>query len=263
MNNLAKPEVTIITPYFKSGSTICHTINSVLAQTFHNWEMLIIDDHSNDDIEQRLEQLTASDSRIKLLKNTEPKGAAGARNTGINEAKGQYLAFLDSDDIWMPEKLAEQLAYMKEKNVDFSFGNYLSFQNVNQNGEPIVIGTFDAPEKVTFEDLCKTCSIGCLTVMLDRHRMSDLRLPYIFKEDYGFWLSLTKTGIVAKNYGGNHAYYRVNTSSLSSNKFKEIMRQYKVLRSVAELSISRTLFSLAYYIYFGLKKHKSYRSSND
>lgn len=262
MESDKQPTVSVITPYYMAKNTIRQTISSVQKQSFIDWEMIIVDDNSNDDIDSFLRDILHQDSRIKLIRNINQKGAAGARNTGITHASGRYIAFLDSDDIWSPEKLDSQINFMKITNCSFSYGNYFSFSDVDEDGNPLKTGLFKAPNQLTFKELCKTCSIGCLTVMLDRKSLSDIKLPYSDKEDYALWLNLTKIGITAENYGGTHAYYRVRSNSLSSNKFREILRQYRVVRNVAGLSRVKSFVALLHYVYFGLKKHKNYRSSN-
>lgn len=263
MEGRIPPIVSIITPYFKAQGTIKETILSVQNQTFTDWELIIIDDNSEDNVELYLADLLGKDNRIRVIKNSERKGAAGARNSGIENAVGQYIAFLDSDDLWGRDKLSAQLSFMQSNNCSFSYGDYYSFSKTDESGLPEVIGSFSAPNQLTFSELCNTCSIGCLTVMLDRSKLQDVYLPYTDKEDYALWLKLTKQDIIAYNYGGCDAYYRVGKNSLSSNKFKEVVRQYRVVRKVAGLSRVKAVWALLNYVYFGLKKHKNYRSSND
>ncbi|PHS68824.1 MAG: hypothetical protein COB00_07355 [Alcanivorax sp.] len=256
------PLVSIVTPYYRSLSTIISTIDSVRAQEVGDWEMLIVDDNSEDNIEALIIERYPTDHRIKYLKNCNKKGAAGARNTGIQAATGKYIAFLDSDDLWAPEKLTNQVKFMKENNLVFSFGNYFSFKSLKADGKPSVAGSFIAPSKLTFDDLCKTCSIGCLTVMIDKERAPVLEMPYMPKEDYAYWLLLTKSRLDAFNYGGQDSYYRLANNSLSSNKFKELYRQFVVLRKVADLSLLKTFSCLSTYVLNGLRKHKTYRAEN-
>lgn len=263
MSKTETPLISVITPYYKAIDTILQTIESVRNQTFQDWEMIIVDDHSGDDIESILSEVLKADARIQLIVNTEAKGVSGARNTGLVNAIGRYVAFLDSDDLWTAEKLEKQVLFMQQNDVAFSYGNYMSFSNVDAHGIPKTTGSFYAPPKLTFRELSKTCSIGCLTVMLDTAKFQALSFPYSPKEDYALWLQLTKHKLVAHNYGGTDAYYRISNSSYSSNKFKEVVRQYQVIRRIGGLSILQSIYAISSYVYNGLKKHKNYRSSND
>lgn len=264
MNNLGKsvPLVSIITPYFRAHETLISTIKSVQHQTFDNWELLIIDDHSNDSLLELTEDIVKQDSRIKIHTNTEQKGAAGARNSGLQRAQGRFIAFLDSDDLWASEKLEKQLKFMQTNDAAFSYGDYYSFKSQNDDDNPIISGHFYAPDEVGFNELCRTCSIGCLTVMLDKSQLPDFKMPLTPKEDYSLWLTLTKEGVIAKHYGGMHAYYRVGQKSLSGNKWRELKRQFIVLRTVAGLPFFKSLWCLSQYIVNGLQKHKKYRATS-
>lgn len=256
-----QPLISIITPYYQAKSTIEFTISSVQQQTYRNWELIVVNDDLDEHVQELIAQNYSKDGRIKYLKNCNKKGAAGARNTGIEAASGKYIAFLDSDDLWSPDKLARQLKFMMENDVAFSYGNYFSFKSLASSGKPITTGNFTAPSILSFEELCKTCSIGCLTVMIDKEKAPLLEMPYTPKEDYACWLLLTKGGLKAYNYGGHDSYYRIGQHSLSANKFKELCRQFVVVRRVAGLSMWRTFGCLAAYVLNGLRKHKSYRAN--
>lgn len=242
-------KVSIIMPCFNSEDTLSDSIKSVLKQTYEMFELIIIDDGSSD----RSKHVASSfkDSRIIILDNRYDQGARGARQTGIDFSTGRYIAFLDSDDLWLPNKLMSQIDFMRKNQVEFSYSNYTMFTEERR-------WDFDAPGSVSFEDIIKTCSIGCLTVVLDRKKIDfPIIIPNIAKEDYALWMYLLKkTGIRARNSGLNTAEYRVQKNSLSSNKVKEIKKQIMVLRSIGELGIIRTFFCIFSYVYHGLRKHK-------
>lgn len=246
-NDTIKGLVSIIMPAFNAGNTIRESIDSVLQQSYDKYELIIIDDSSND--ETRLIIDSYNDARVKVIDNIYSRGARGARQSGIDIALGQYIAFLDSDDLWKKNKLEVHLNFMKTNQCEFTYSNYTMFSENNKK-------EFIAQEKIGFFDIIKTCSIGCLTVVIDRSIISDIKIPDIYKEDYALWVLLLKDfDIFAYNVNYNLASYRIQKNSLSSNKLKEIKRQYLVLREVAQLSIISSLYCLIPYILNGIRKH--------
>ncbi|MCS2154919.1 glycosyltransferase [Scandinavium goeteborgense] len=242
--------VSIIMPAYNAGNTITESIKSVLSQTYPIWELLICDDNSQDNTV--LQVLTFDDSRVKVFPNEYDKGAAGARNTALKYAAGRYIAFLDSDDLWVDNKLELQLRVMRANNIAFVYGNYLTISN------GVKTGVLIAPKEVTYRSLLKKCDIGCLTVMLDRTLLEDFHFPSYYKEDYYLWLQILQSNkIVAKNCGDICSLYRLSSSSLSSNKTREIYRQWKVLTHFVSNPAYRTYYILCY-IWHGLKKHVIY-----
>src|SRR5690625_5205046 len=186
--------VTVITPTYNSENYIAETIESVLNQTYKHFEMIIVDDGSKDKTVKIIEQYLKKDDRLKMIRLKQNQGAAVARNTAINNANGRYLAFLDSDDLWLPEKLEKQLKFMQEKDVAFSFTKYV---RMKENGE-LTKNISKAPETITYNDLLKHCVIGCLTVILDKEKIDTIQMENIRRrQDYALWLSITKKGIKA------------------------------------------------------------------
>lgn len=249
--------VSIIMPAYNSQQTIFESISSVLNQSYQEWELIICDDASQDDTKHQvwryLQELT--DKRIQLIDNHNSKGAAGARNSAIDEATGQYIAFLDADDVWLSDKLLKQVNFMEKSHVAFSYGDYLIFDKSSERPS----GEFIAPNTIDFSRLCKTCDIGCLTVMLDRYQIDDVMMEYIEKEDYATWVRILKSNdFIAEKYPGILALYRLSQSSLSANKKKEIKKQYNVLRKVAKLSVVKSIISVTFYILKGIQKHYLY-----
>ncbi len=246
--------VSVIMPVYNSADTVIESIESVFKQKYLDWELIICDDTSQDSSRTLIEEYISSkdDSRIRIVDNINGKGAAGARNSAIEYAQGQYIAFLDSDDIWLDDRLNVQVSFMKMRKISFSYGDYSIFSQ--DSSKPI--GFFCAPATVSFSQLCKTCDIGCLTVMLDRFQLGNVAVQYIGKEDYATWIDLFKKhGILAYKYPGNLAMYRLSRRSLSSNKFNEIIKQYIVLREVAGLSRIKSILNIMHYIINGLRKH--------
>lgn len=239
--------VSIVMPAYNSGSTISEAIQSVLIQTYSNWELLICNDNSYDDTVLKVQSY--NDSRIKLFNNEYSKGAAGARNTSLKHANGRYVAFLDSDDIWVANKLEEQLKFMQTHKCAFVYGNYRTIKN------GLEVGKFIAPKTVSYIELLKKCDIGCLTVILDRIYLHDFCFPLYPKEDYYLWLNILKENkIIANNCNEVCAIYRLSDSSISSNKTREIKRQWQVLSHFVNNPLFRA-YLIIHYILNGIKKH--------
>ncbi|MBB1315937.1 glycosyltransferase family 2 protein, partial [Aliivibrio sp. SR45-2] len=154
--------VSIVMPAYNAEKTIQESINSVITQTYKEWELLVVDDGSTDNTRGLVESYKCLN--IKLLRNLYGKGAAGARKTAIEHANGRYIAFLDSDDIWQITKLKTQLEFMNTNAVSFVYSDYSTFQDKISNVKSVVL----VPTKLSYNDLIKNCMIGCLTVMLDK-----------------------------------------------------------------------------------------------
>lgn len=221
--------VSVITPAYNAARFIAETIESVLNQTYENWEMIIVDDCSQDETTSIIKKYQAQDERIQLITLKENSGSAVARNTAMDHAKGKYLAFLDSDDKWLPEKLAKQVAFMEEKDIAFSFTRY---QRVKEDGTETAILS-KVPPVITYDDLMKQCVIGCLTVMLDREKIGELRMVNIrTRQDYAFWLKILRKGYRAYGIPEVLAHYRLVEGSISSNKIQAAKRNWYVYRHI-------------------------------
>jgi glycosyltransferase involved in cell wall biosynthesis len=245
--------VSIITANYNCENFIDDTIKSVLKQTYKNWEMIIVDDLSTDNSIKIIENYIKEDNRIKLIKLKENSGAAVARNRAIEEAKGRYIAFLDSDDLWEKTKLEKQLAFMQENSYDFTYTNY----NLVDESNSRYGNTFKAKKESSYHDLLKTCSIGCLTVIYDTENLGKVTMPLILKrQDYGLWLKILKKIDKAYCLDESLAVYRTRQNSISSNKLKASQYQWKIYREVEKLNIFRSIYYFLYYAYNGLKKYK-------
>lgn len=155
--------VSIVTPVYNAERFINETIDSVMAQTYDNWELILVDDCSSDNSAAIIDEYVKKDSRVKYIKNKENSGAAVSRNAGIEMAKGQYVAFVDSDDVWKPEKLEKQLAFMKKNNYAFTFTAY---RYVLEDGT-VTDKIANTVEKINYDGLLKNTVIGCSTVVID------------------------------------------------------------------------------------------------
>ncbi|MDD1796033.1 glycosyltransferase [Enterovibrio sp. ZSDZ42] len=243
------PLVSIVMPSYNSSLTVNESIKSVLSQSYSNFELIICDDNSTDDSKSIISKI--EDDRIRLVDNVFKKGACGARATCMKYANGDYIAFLDSDDLWASNKLEIQIGSMLENDLDFTYSDYAVFIDSINNIERLIF----SPEKIQYGDLIRYCDIGCLTVVIRKSSFSCLEYVDSPKEDYAFWLKIIKQCKVASKVNGTLAYYRRGTTTLSSNKVKEIGKQWYVLRNVENLPFLLSVNCLISYCFNGLRKH--------
>lgn len=226
--------VSIIVPVYNAENFIRETIDSVLAQSYGDWELILVDDNSKDRSGEIIK--TYDDSRIRYIRREENLGAWAARNKGVDEAKGRYIAFLDSDDYWEPEKLKRELEYMHKKDAGFVFTSYeFADENLNPTGQVVKV-----PEELPLKKAYHYTIIFTSTVLLDREKIADdlLHMPNMKSEDTATWWTIMKNG--HKAYGLNEnlvRYRRPAGKSLSSNKFVALKRIWDLLRKIGGLNI--------------------------
>ncbi|EIM73270.1 glycosyltransferase [Nitritalea halalkaliphila LW7] len=233
--------VSIITPCYQAARYLPGLLASVQAQQYPHWELWLVDDGSSDGTAAAIAEAAAADSRIHALFLPENQGAAAARNAGISAARGRYIAFLDVDDRWMPEKLQRQLDFMQRENIAFS---YTYYKVVEENGR--AAGVVDQlPAKLSYEQLLTRNFVGCLTAMYDSAQLGKVLMPALRKrQDYGLWLHLLKKTPYAYLLPEVLATYTRRESSLSSNKLGLIRYNWQLFRQVEGLS----LLSACYYL---------------
>ena len=245
MNDL----VSIIMPSYNTGGYIAETIASVLAQTYTNWELLIVDDCSSDDTDRVVEPFL-KDPRIRYFKNETNAGAAVSRNRALREAKGRWIAFLDSDDLWLPEKLETQIAFMEENGYKFSYTRYTE---IDEQGQPLNV-TVGGPRRITRTGFFNYCWPGCLTVMYDVQTVGLVQIKDIKKNnDYAMWLAVSEKAdcylldeVLAK--------YRKRSGSISNHGYMALIKwHYKLYREAiaqsALLSVCNTVRNLLFGFY--------------
>ncbi|BAX55487.1 glycosyltransferase [Photobacterium damselae subsp. piscicida] len=242
--------VSIITPSYNSSLQILETYESIKNQTYTKWEWLITDDCSTDDTFTMLQEMALNDSRIRIFKNEVNSGAAVTRNVSISNATGKYIAFIDSDDLWKPEKLERQVKWMSHNKMEMTFTHY---EIVNEVGEPTgqVVDTHMEVDPVSYEDMLrKKATLGCSTVMIDRELLGDIRMPVIkTTEDYALWLSILKTGVLAYPVNRVLTSYRILPNSLSRNKIKKAKTQWTVYREFENLTLPKAIECFCFYAY--------------
>lgn len=247
-NNL----VSIITPSYNSSKFISKTIESVLSQTYQNWEMIIVDDVSSDNSNEIIESYIQKDSRIKLIKLEQNSGAAIARNRAIEEAKGRYIAFLDADDIWKDKKLEKQIEFMQRNDYAFT---YTAYEKVDEHGK--VFGKIGVPSKVSYNQLLKTCVIGCLTAVYDTEKLGKVYMPLIRKrQDFGLWLKILKKIDFAYGINESLAFYTVRDDSISANKKSAAQFTWKLYRDIEKLNLIKASYYFSHYAIRGVLRTK-------
>lgn len=243
--------VSIITPIYNGEKFIEETIISVKKQTYTNWEMIIVDDCSKDNSEKIIKKLAESDERIKYFRLDKNSGVANARNTALKISKGRFAAFLDADDLWLPEKLEKQIDFMLEHNIEISFASYELIDEKGIKKNKVI----RVPEKINYEKLLKENVIGCLTVVIDKSKVNFFEMPNIRHEDYITWLSLLKKGYKAYGIYEVLALYRKLDTSVSSNKLKSAKWRWDIYRNVEKLSLTQSLYYFLHYSIKGILKH--------
>ena len=239
-----KPLISVITPSYNAEEFIEKTIQSVLNQTFSDWEMIIADDCSTDGTRDILKRYEEDDERIHAIFLKENQGAAAARNAALSKAEGRYVAFLDSDDVWKAEKLDKQLAFMRKHQHAFTFTAY---ELISQDGEPLH-KTIHAPVSLAYDDVLKNTIIGCLTVMIDREQTGDIRMPNIrTRQDLATWLSVLKRGFKAFGLNEPLAEYRIVETSISRNKWKAARKTWYVYREIERLHLMKATWCFFHY----------------
>lgn len=243
--------VSIVTPMYNSEKYISETIISVLKQSYKNWEMLIVDDKSKDNSVNIVKDFSKRDERIVLIELDKNSGAAVARNVALDNAKGRFIAFLDSDDLWEVEKLEKQIDFMKKSNIAFSFTSY---KLIDENGN-YLNKIVKVPSNIDYKGLLRNTIIGCLTVLIDKKIIGDFRMPLIRRgQDFATWLSILKKGHLAYGLNEPLAKYRFVKESLSSNKIKAAKRTWNIYRDIENLSRLQSSYYFSNYAYNAIKK---------
>ena len=245
------PIVSIICPSYNSSSYIERTVRSVLAQTFNDWELIIVDDCSTDN-SCAVVQKYISDERIKLVVNQFNLGGAGARNRAIGIAKGRFIAFLDSDDVWFDDKLDLQINYMIKHDIALCYGDYQII-----DPEDRVIEDISTPKLVSYRSMLKHNYIACLTAIYDTDKVGKVYMPEIRKrQDFALWLKILKISGFAHRCNGLLGQYRVRPNSLSESKFDALKFYWIVLRDVASISRLSAFYYASSYLFIVFFKKK-------
>lgn len=234
--------VSIIVPVYDAGAFIDETIERVCCQTYADWELLLVDDCSKDDSRERIRQWCERDERIRLIAKDKNERAAMARNTGIQQARGRYIAFLDADDLWRSEKLEKELDFIKEKEAAFAFTSY-EFGDEKGRGTGKIV---HVPKVLTYERALSRTVIFTSTVMFDLDKVSKelIRMPDVASEDTATWWKVMRSGYPAYGLDQVLTVYRRPRKSLSSNKSTAVKRIWDLYRKEEKLSLGYSFWNL-------------------
>ena len=236
--------ISIIMPMHNSAAFVGEAIESVLAQSYREWELIIVDDESTDASVSIVEAYAQKDSRIRLFRNPKPiKMPSAPRNMGLSMAKGRYIAFLDSDDMWLPEKLTQQIPLMQNPQVAIVYSNYEKMTESGKKTGRVI----KAPRQADYKKLLRGNVIGNLTGIYDKEKVGIVPFLNIHHEDYAMWLSILKRGFIAQNTGTVAARYRLSSSSVSTNKYRVLSWQWNIYRNIEHISIMKsTIYFVSY-----------------
>lgn len=226
-------KVSIIMPSYNAAKFIAASIQSVIEQTYRNWELLITDDCSKDDTINIIKKFQEIDNRIQLFSTGKNSGAAAARNISLQNATGKYIAFLDSDDTWISNKLETQIKFMKKNNIAFSFSNY---SVMKEDGTPTG-NIIHAPKVIGYHGYLRNTIIGCLTVIIDKEKTGSFMMPNIkSSHDMALWLLIMKRGFKAYGLQKTLANYRLVSTSNTAKKWKAAKDVWKVYREIEHIN---------------------------
>lgn len=246
--------ISIIVPVYHVENYIAQTMDCVYEQTYEKWELLLIDDCGGDNCVKIMKDYIRQkgDSRIRLIHQPSNMGAAKARNRGLKEAKGRYIAYLDADDLWTPEKLERELAYLKKKEAAFVFTGY-EFADPNGNGTGKAV---KVPESLNYKEALKNTTIFTSTVMFDTEKISKemLEMPVMKSEDTALWWRILRNGYVAWGLNENLVKYRRTGGSLSSNKLEAVRRIWMLYRKAEGMSILNSAYHFCFWAVRAVKR---------
>lgn len=238
-------KVSIIVPVYEAAAFLEETIASVIGQEETDWELLLVDDCSRDRSVAIIEMYAHKDRRIRLIRQPENRGAAAARNRGLEEAAGRYIAFLDSDDLWQKDRLSAELAYMEARQAGFVFSGY-EFADEKGTGTGRIVRV---PETLQYRQALKNTTIFTSTVLFDTQRIPRelIQMPSVKSEDTATWWKILRHGHTAYGLDENLVLYRRSRGTLSSNKIEAIRRIWNLYRRVEGLSLPYSLYNFIFY----------------
>lgn len=252
MTDSSTPLVSVVMPAYGAEAYIEAAIASVQAQTHENWELLVMDDCSPDGCARIAEAMAAKDSRIRLIRNEKNMGVARTRNRGLDLCRGDYVALLDSDDLWRPEKLEKQLALAKKEQADII---YCSYAIIDEHGKQ-KCADYIVPAQTNLKKLLVKNVISCSAVMLEKQTAQAFRFPTdYYHEDFALWLDMLRSGKKAVGQQEVLGDYRVHSGSRASNKAGSAKRRWKIYRSFMGLSLAESSWYLGQYALAGFMKY--------
>lgn len=250
--------VSIVMPAYNSGKTIRDSVNSIFAQTYPDWELIVIDDGSIDDTSVILEEFAHSDSRVRFLQNAKNMGVSYTRNRAVTLAKGEWIAFLDSDDLWDPWKLEKQMALAENHSDMIVCYTASAFMDDKGNQYNYVM---PAVERLTYKNLLRKNLMSCSSVMIKASVMKNIRMPNDkMHEDYFVWLTVLRESKVAYGINEPLLIYRLSTNSKSSKRFKSARMLFNSYKAVGYSFIASCVLTLQYTFHSVIKRYRIYKS---
>ena len=251
---MASDLVSIIVPSYNAATYIGETIRSVIAQTYPEWEMVIADDCSVDQTLESIRSFAQHDARIRFIALTRNGGPAAARNAALEQARGRWIAFLDSDDLWLPEKLARSMAHARRENAALVF---TGFRRMSADGARVghYIGV---PRTLSYRQLLGHTAIATSTVLIDRERAGDIRMESVYYDDFVCWLSILRQGHVAHGLDEDLMRYRVMRGSVSRNKGASARAVWRIYRDTLRLGRLPAAWHFARYAFHALLKYRKF-----
>lgn len=240
-------------PVYNSSKHLSEAINSVLQQSYSNWELILIDDNSVDNSLEIIKEYSYSDSRIRYLKNENNLGAGLSRNRGIELADGEFITFLDSDDLWNKKKLEIHIELMIKQEASFS---HCSYEYIDEKGNRLNKKLTVSSKPVSYTDLLKRTEISCLTAIYSARKIGKYFMSaHRVKQDYALWLKILRDGHLSIPLEKSLAYYRQRKDSNTSKKYKLILKHIFFLRQTQNFSYYRAIYYTLFWIYNGIKRH--------
>ena len=247
------PIVSVVMPAYNAERYIEEAIRSVQAQTMENWELIVVDDHSADGTAALIQTFADQDSRIRPIFSRINRGAAGSRNLALDVCSGQYVAFLDADDVWHPQKLEKQLERVRETGADII---YCSYAMIDEYGRKCH-ADFIVEDRVDLKKMLARSVMSCSTVLLRASIVREKRFSIaLYHEDYVFWLDLLRSGFTAAGVTEVLASYRIIRGSRSFNKLKSAKNRWRVYRDYLRMPLIPSMKAMACYTFNGLKKYR-------
>jgi teichuronic acid biosynthesis glycosyltransferase TuaG len=246
--------VSIVTPAYNAERYLADTIESVLAQTYSLWELHVVDDCSRDRTRSVVEAYAARDARVRMIRLSSNSGPAMARQAAVEAARGRYVAFLDSDDLWLPAKLDRQLSFMAHTGAALSF---TAFRRISLDGGRVG-RIIHVPARLAYERLLGHTAIATSTAIIDRALAGPFRMVKTYYDDFALWLEITRRGFAAYGLDEDLMRYRVVGGSVSRNKGRSAMMVWRTYREVEGLGLARASWSFARYAFNAVRKYRAF-----
>lgn len=246
--------ISIITPVFNAADYLEATIASVQAQTHEHWEMIVVDDCSTDPTVKIIERAAALDPRIRLIRHYKNGGPAAARNSALDAATGRWIAFLDSDDLWLPQKLELQIIFQRHHSAKLTF---TEFRRITSDGRQVG-RLIEIPERIGYRQLLCNTVIATSTVVVDREKSGKFRMKAMYYDDFGCWLDLLRDGDIAFGLQADLMRYRMVSQSVSRNKKNSAYQVWCTYRTVEGLGVLRASWCFMNYALNGYLKYRRF-----